>query len=253
MRLAGKMAVITGSGGGQGKAAALLFAREGARVVVNDLREAAVDAVVDEIKAAGGEAIGVAADVSRKAAVDGLIDRAIETYGRLDILYNNAGVLLWGEGDGLLHDVEEDTWDRVLSINLKSMYLTCHRAIPQMIEQGGGIIINTASTAALNGTDRAHAYNAAKGGVVSLTRSIAVGYGRYNIRANCICPSAVDSPMTHHFMTTEEHRRRVATPLPLKRVGTPEDVAWLALYLASDDAAWMTGSVIPIDGGFTAR
>lgn len=253
MRLAGKVALITGSGGGQGKAAALLFAREGARVVVNDLREDMVNQVVDEIRAAGGEAIGVAADVSRKGPVDGLIDRAIETYGRLDVLYNNAGVLLWGQGDNLIHDVDEEMWDRVLSINLKSMYLTCHQAIPHMMERGGGVIINTASTAALNGTDRAHAYNASKGGVVSLTRSIAVGYGRHNIRANCICPSAVDSPMTHEFMPTEEHRRRVATPLPLKRVGTPEDIAWLALYLASDDAAWMTGSVIPIDGGFTAR
>ena len=135
----------------------------------------------------------------------------------------------------------------------KSMYLTCRRAIPQMIQQGGGAIINTASTAALNGTDRAHAYNAAKGGVVSLTRSIAVGYGRHNIRANCICPAAVESPMTSPFFTSDEARQRAAGPMPLRRIRTPEDVANLALYLASDEASWMTGAVIPIDGGFTAR
>ena len=133
------------------------------------------------------------------------------------------------------------------------MYLTCRRAIPQMIRQGGGTIINTASTAALNGTDRAHAYNASKGGVDSLTRSIAVGYGRKKIRANCICPAAVDSPMTSVYFTSDEARQRAAIPMPLRRIGTPEDVANLALYLASDEASWMTGSVIPIDGGFTAR
>lgn len=253
MRLANKVAVITGSGGGQGKAAALLFTQEGARVVVNDLRAEAVDAVVAEIRAAGGEAIGVAADISEKGPAEQVIDRAIEAFGRVDVLYNNAGVLLWGRGDGPVADIEEEIWDQVLRINLKSMYLTCRKTIPRMIEQGGGIIINTASTAALNGTDRAHAYNASKGGVVSLTRSIAVAYGRQNIRANAICPSAVDSPMTHQWMPTEEARQRVASPMPLRRVGTPEDVAQLALYLASDDAAWMTGAVIPIDGGFTAR
>lgn len=253
MRLAGKVAVITGAGGGQGKAAALLFAREGAKVVVNDLGEAAVQAVVQEIGAAGGEATAAPADLAQRGPAEGVVDAAFDTYGRLDVLYNNAGIFLWGRGDGLLADVEEDVFDRVFAVNLKSMYYTCRRAIPRMIEQGGGVIINTASTAALNGTDRAHAYNASKGAVVALTRSIAVGYGRRNIRANCICPGAVESPMTEVFLTTPEAKQRAATPMPLRRMGTAEDVANLALYLASDDAEWMTGSVIPIDGGFTAR
>ncbi|HEX2173295.1 MAG TPA: SDR family NAD(P)-dependent oxidoreductase [Dehalococcoidia bacterium] len=252
MRLENKVAIITGSGGGQGRRAAERFAEEGARVVVTDVKREACDEVVAGIAAGGGEAIAVPADVSRSADVKALVEAALDSFGKLDIMYNNAGILL-ADRDGPVTELDEDAWDLTLSINLKGIYLGCKYAIPAMQRAGGGSIVNTASTAGLVGVGGSHAYMASKGGVIALTRGIAVTYGRHQIRCNAICPGVVETPMV---ATLTEHERAAAAALRwhvLRRFGQPDDVVGLALFLASDESGWMTGSIIPIDGGLTAK
>lgn len=253
MRLAGKVAVITGAGSGQGKVAVERFVREGAAVLGADIDEAAAEQVAAQARAAGGKAEAIRCDVSDAQQVAATIERAVAAFGRLDVLYNNAAIFLGGGRDVPVTDLDEDVWDRVIDVNLKSIYLCSKYAIPHLVRAGGGSIINIASGAGLIGSERAHAYTASKAGVIGLTRAIAVSYGRHKIRCNAICPGAVLTPMLEATLSTEELRQRSASRYPIKRLGTAEDIVNLAVYLASDESTWMTGSIIPLDGGITAR
>ena len=252
-RLANKVALITGAGGGQGRAAAIMFAQEGAKVVVTDIKVEGGQETVEMVKAAGGQAIFHETDVSKAADIQAAVDRTVETYGGLHILYNNAAVL--HKRDTTVTNLEEDLWDLVIGVNLKSIYLGCKYAIPEMTKLGGGSIINVSSLAGILGVGNVHAYTAAKGGVVSLTRAIATAYAAQNIRCNVICPGAVDTPMMAHVLHSSNPKRleRVAKSHPLGRVGTPEDIAAMGLFLASDESSWITGSVFTVDGGYAAQ
>ncbi len=251
MKLKGKVAVITGAGSGIGRAAALLFAEEGAKVVVADYSVAGGQETVKQIKAKGGEATFVATDVSKAADVQKMIKTAIDKYGRLDILYNNAGI----EGPlGPTENVSEADWDRVLSVNLKGVFLGSKHAIPQMLKQGGGVIINTASIAGLVGVANMPAYCASKGGIVLLTKTMALEYARKNIRVNCICPGAVKTPMLDRFTGSQpEAEKFLRESQPVGRWGEPEEIAQAALYLASEQSSFVTGTTLIVDGGLTAQ
>ncbi len=253
-RLDGKVALITGSGRGQGQAAALLFAREGARVVVSDVNVEGGQATVRSITEAGGEAVFQAADVSKAAEVEALVHTAVRTYGGLHILYNNAAIWAARGVDNFVTELSEEGWAQVLAINLTGVFLCCKYGIPALIDSGGGSVINTASVAGIAGSrNRSHAYSASKGGVVALTRAMAMAYARNTVRVNAICPGGVDTPMIAPMLDTEDRRQRSAASHPLGRMGTPEDIANFALYLASDESSWVTGGIFPIDGGFTAQ
>lgn len=252
MRLSGKSALITGAGSGMGRAASVAFAREGAWVTVCDVNEASVDATVNLIAAAGGVALGVVADVGKAAQVEGAVGQAVRRFGKLDVLYSNAAIFLPGRGDAPAADLDESVFDRVLSINLKGVWLGAKYAIPEMIKAGGGSIINTSSLAGTRGSMANHAYAMAKGGVISLTQSLAATYGRFNIRANAIAPGAIDTPMIRSTAAmTDAGKQVMFSHLPLGRVGGADEVANLALFLASDESSYVTGTVQVIDGGFT--
>jgi NAD(P)-dependent dehydrogenase (short-subunit alcohol dehydrogenase family) len=252
VKLVNKVAVITGAGSGIGWATAILFAQEGAKVVVADLVERAGEETVAQIREAGGEATFVRVDVANEAEVKAMIRTAIETYGRLDILYNNAGLTL----PASVTETTEDIWIRSIDVNLKGVMLGCKHAIPAMQKGGGGSIINTASMLGLVASPNQAPYCAAKGGVVMLTKQMAVDYARDNIRVNCICPSEVDTPMHRKFIAEspdpEATRRRLLDRIPLARVAQPEEIATVALFLASDDSSYITGVALPVDGGLTA-
>ena len=253
-RLDGKVVLITGSGSGQGRAAARLFAGEGARIVVSDVAVESGEETVQLGQEAGGEAIFQAADVSKAADVEALIKAAVEAYGGLHVLYNNAAIWAARGIDNFVTELSEDGWDQVIDINLKGVFLCCKYGIPALIEAGGGSVINTASVAGIAGSrNRSHAYSASKGGVVAMTRAMAMAYARNQVRVNVICPGGVDTPMIATMVDTEDRRQRSAASHPLGRMGTPEDIAQFALYLASDESTWVTGGVFPIDGGFTAQ
>jgi NAD(P)-dependent dehydrogenase (short-subunit alcohol dehydrogenase family) len=251
MRLAGKVALITGAGSGQGREAAALFAREGAQVVVTDVNEEGIKGTVEMVKAAGGEAVGRRMDVADAAQVQDGVAFAVRTFGALNVLYNNAGVYLRGK-DGPVTRVEDDIWDTTLTVNLKSMYLCCKYVIPEMITAGGGSIVNTASAAGLIGSNY-HAYSASKGGMIALSRSIATTYAPQNIRSNVICPGFIDTPMVAEIASSPRLLQAYLEAAPLHRAGKPLDIAYMALYLASDEAAFVTGGVFVVDGGVTAR
>jgi NAD(P)-dependent dehydrogenase (short-subunit alcohol dehydrogenase family) len=251
MRLEGKIALITGAGSGQGREAAVLFAQEGAQVVVTDVDENGVKETVEKIKATGGEAVGRRIDVSDATQVEDGVGFAIRTYGSLNVLYNNAGVYLRGK-DGPVTRVTDEIWDVTLNVNLKSMYLCCKYAIPEMIKAGGGAIVNTASAAGLMGSNF-HAYSASKGGMIALSRSIATTYAAQNVRSNVICPGFIETPMTAEISGSQRLLQAYLDNTPLHRAGRAVDVAYMALYLASDEAAFVTGGVFVIDGGVTAR
>jgi NAD(P)-dependent dehydrogenase (short-subunit alcohol dehydrogenase family) len=254
MRLQNKVAIITGAGSGQGRAAALIFSREGAKIVVSDWKPEPGNETVTLVKQAGGEAIFIRTDVSESADVQNLVRTTVSTYGRIDVLYNNAGV---GFSSPLsmadVIDTPEADWDRVIAINLRSMYLTAKYGIPEMIKSGGGSIINTASIAALIGSEAAHAYTAAKGGMVALSRALAVEFGPKNIRVNCICPGAIDTPMIAPVIDPLKKTGQPFMTSPIRRLGTPEDIANCALYLASDESSFVTGATLVVDGGYIAR
>jgi NAD(P)-dependent dehydrogenase (short-subunit alcohol dehydrogenase family) len=254
MRLKNKVAIITGAGSGQGRAAALIFSTQGARIAVSDWKPELGEETVTLVKKAGGEAIFIRTDVSESADVQNLVRTTVSTYGRIDILYNNAGV---GFSSPLsmsdVIDTPEADWDRVIAINLRSMYLTAKYGIPEMIKSGGGSIINTASIAALIGSEAAHAYTAAKGGMVALSRALAVEFGPKNIRVNCICPGAIDTPMIAPVIDPLKKTGRPFMASPIRRLGTPEDIANCALYLASDESSFVTGATLVVDGGYVAQ
>jgi NAD(P)-dependent dehydrogenase (short-subunit alcohol dehydrogenase family) len=254
MRLKNKVAIITGAGSGQGRAAAVLFANEGAKILATDWKAEAGEETVALVGKAGGEAAFVQADVSNSVDVQNVIRRATERYRRIDILYNNAGV---GYSSPLsmadILSTPEEDWDRVIAINLKSMFLTCKYGIPEMIRGGGGSIINTASIAALIGGENAHAYTASKGGMVALARALAVEFGPKNIRVNVICPGAIDTPMIAPVVDPIRKSGKPFMTSPIRRLGTPEDIAYCALYLASDESSFVTGATFVVDGGFIAQ
>jgi NAD(P)-dependent dehydrogenase (short-subunit alcohol dehydrogenase family) len=253
-RLANKVALITGSGSGQGRATARLFASEGARIMVSDVNAAAGEETVELVRAAGGDATFHAADVSRAADVEALVQATRRTYGGLHVLYNNAAIWDRGGLDNYVTELSEEGWDIIMAVNLKGVYLCCKYGIPALIDAGGGSVINTASAAGLIGSrNRSHAYSATKGGVIALTRAMAVAYARQGVRVNAICPGGVDTPMIASILDTTERQQRFAAAHPLGRLGTPEDIAYFALYLAADESSWVTGGIFPIDGGVTAQ
>lgn len=253
MRLSGKVALITGAGSGIGKAMALLFAREGATVVVADKMGDAAEETAGQIRAAGGEAIASHTDVTDSGQVQEMMGRTVSTYGGLDILINNAGI---GCVPKTIIDLTEEEWDRIIAGDLTSVFLGCKYAIPEMIRQGGGAIINMSSISGLVGQRlrMGGAYNAAKGGVQLLTKSLALDFAQYNIRVNAICPAWIGTKMTQEYIDelSPTERDAVIGLHPLGRIGTPEDVAQAALFLASDEAAWVTGASFVVDGGYMA-
>ena len=250
-RLEGKVALITGAGSGMGRAAAELFASEGARVVVTDVVDAAGNGTVDAVRAAGGEATYVRADVSQWADCEAMVRCATDTYGGLHVLYNNAGI--FPADDGGVLDTPESTWETVMQINLKGVWLGCRAGIPAMIASGGGSIVNVASFVALMGAATAQiAYTASKGGVLSMTREMAVEYARQGIRANALCPGPIQTPLLEELLSDPARRARRLVHIPMGRLGRAEELAKAALFLASDDASFMTGASLVVDGGITA-
>ena len=250
-RLEGKVALITGAGSGMGRAAAELFAREGARVVITDVVDDAGNAVVAAVRAAGGDATYVRADVSSWSDCVAMVQCATDSYGALHVLYNNAGI--FPADDGGVLDTPESTWQQVMEINLKGVWLGCKAGIPAMIASGGGSIVNVASFVALIGAATAQiAYTASKGGVLSMTREIAVEYARRGIRANALCPGPIQTPLLEELLSDPARRARRMVHIPMGRLGRAEELAKAALFLASDDASFMTGAALVVDGGITA-
>ena len=249
MRLEGKVAIITGGSSGIGRATAELFAKEGAQVVVADYNARAGQEVVQAIKGTGGDALFVEVDVSDAAQVQRMVQAALEAYGGVDILFNNAAVLIFGT----VLDTSEEAWRRVMDINLTGVFLCSKAVIPHLIERGGGAIINmSSSTGAHDGNENAAAYVTSKGGVTLLTRCMAIDHAKDNIRVNAIAPGPTDTPMLRGAMSPEQ-LAAFATTFPMKRLGRPEELAHAALFLASDEASFVTGAVWAVDGGQTAQ
>ena len=244
------MALITGAGGGIARVAAELFAAEGARVVVADAVAEGAQATVQAITDAGGEAVAVTVDVSVSEQVAAMIVTATDAFGGIDVLYNNAGVL--PPDDGGTVETPESTWDRVMDVNLKGVWLCCKHGIPALIERGGGSVINVASLVAIMGSAVAQiAYTASKGGVLSMTREMAVEYARRNIRINALCPGPIQTPLMAELLSDPERRARRLVHVPIGRFGQAEEVARTALFLASDDSSLMTGASLVVDGGIS--
>jgi NAD(P)-dependent dehydrogenase (short-subunit alcohol dehydrogenase family) len=253
MRLKDKVTIITGGGGGMGRVAAQLFAGQGARVVVAEYSETAGGETVDLVRAAGGAATFVRADVSNEADAKAMVDHAMATYGRLDCLYNNAGVM--PEADHSVIDTNVDTWDAVMAVNVRGVFLGCKYAIPAMIEGGGGSIINIASFVALLGCSVPQdAYTASKGAVLSLTRSLAVQFGPRGIRTNAICPGPVETPLLMDWLLKDEAAKQLRLARnPSGRFGKPEEIVQMAVYLASDESRWTNGASLVVDGGISVN
>jgi NAD(P)-dependent dehydrogenase (short-subunit alcohol dehydrogenase family) len=249
MKLANKVALITGAGSGMGREAAELFASEGARIAVADINEASAKETVALIAKAGGKAIALKADVSNSEQVRAMVEATVEQLGGLNIVYNNAGI----EGNSdFLAQLKEEDFDRVIAINLRGVWLGMKYALPHLIKAGGGSILNTASIAGLVGIRAAAGYCAAKAGVIALTRVAALEYGRYNIRVNAICPGAIDTPMVGRIQGEGGLNERAINRISvLGRIGKPSEIAKTALFLASDDSSFATGAPFVIDGGWT--
>jgi 3-oxoacyl-[acyl-carrier protein] reductase len=248
MRLKDKVAIVTGAGSGFGEGIARRFAQEGAKVVVNDINEAGGKRVADVITQQGGAAIFTKADVTQKADMRALVGSAIAKWGRLDIMVNNAGMTHRNQP---MLDVDEALFDKVYAVNVKSIFLSAHEVVPVFRRQGGGVIINTASTAGLRPRPGLTWYNSSKGAVITMTKSMAVELAPEKIRVNCLCPVAGETAMLAEFMggDTPENRARFKASIPIGRLSTPEDIANAALYLASDEASMITGVAFEIDGG----
>ena len=256
MRLENKVALVTGAGSGIGRATAALFAREGAAVVVSDLNEVSVLETIQPIKAEGGEATAVTGDVSRDQDARRMVQVAVESHGRLDILVNSAGI----SGRNALPKgaSPEEVWDRVMDVNLKGTYLVSWYAVAEMDRSGGGSIINLASTMGLVGYPEGmgggfNPYVPSKGGVVQFTRNLAIDCAKRNIRVNCICPGYVETNLTRSLTDDPEMRVRLEDRHPMGRLALPEEIAYAALFLASDEASFVTGAPLIVDGGYTAQ
>lgn len=247
----GKVALVTGASSGIGRATALAFAREGAKVVVADVTVEGGEETVALVKKTGGEAIFVKTDVSKAAEVETLVNKAVATYGRLDCAHNNAGIA--GKSKTVVDDTE-DNWDRILAINLKGVWWCMKYEIAQMLKQGGGAIVNTASDAGLIGVRRGGAYVASKHGVVGLTKTAALEYAKAGIRVNCVCPGPIDTPMLQGIGgRNPQVIEKMATAQPGGRLGKPEEIAEAAVWLCSDAASFVTGLPMPVDGGYMAQ
>ncbi len=251
MWLKNKVAVVTGGGAGLGRAVALRFAREGARVVVAEINPSNGQAVTKEIEQGGGEAMLIPTDVSEESQVKALVDSTVGKYGRLDILHNNAAVLSH-KRDSRAHELSTEVWDWTMAVNLRGAWLCCKYAIPPMLERKAGSIIMLASPTGMLGFQRITAYSTSKGGIFALARAMAADYASDNIRVNAIVPGTMDTPMNKDYLGNPETRSHAIAAAPLGRIGKPEDVAGLALFLASDESAYCTGGIYMADGGMTA-
>lgn len=251
MKLNGHVAIVTGGSSGQGRATALLFAQEGAQVVIGDIDEhGAADTARLITRNEGGQALAMKTDVTKRSEVQALIDTALRQYGRLDILINNAGATLFKGID----DTSEEEWDRIINTNLKSIFLGCKAAIPAMRKTGGGSIVNIASVAGLIGMPEHFVYCAAKAGAIHLTKSLALDHGRENIRINCICPGGVRTPMLGEVINVNDPAQieRIGKQHALGRIAEPEEIARVSLFLCTADASFMTGAAVTVDGGIAA-
>lgn len=251
-RLENKVAVITGAASGIGRASALLFAKKGAAVVVCDLNVTGGEETAHQCVAADGRAAFIRTDVSEEVQVRAAVELVVKRYGGLHVLFNNAGL---GGAVGTIEEVTTENWDRTMAVLLRSVFLGMKYAVPVMRQGGGGTIISTASVAGLRGGAAPHAYSAAKAAVINLTRSVALEVGKDRIRVNCICPGAINTPLLYKRMpggSAEMSAQFLAQIQPIARAGTPEDIAAMALFLASDEAEWITGAAMVVDGGLTA-
>ena len=253
MRLKDKVALVTGAASGIGKATAVLFAQEGAKVMCADLHGEGAERVAQEIGSGGGEAASLQVDVAKGADVERMVRQTVERWGRLDVLVNNAGIYFILP----LAQVPEEEWDRLININLKGVYLGCKYAIPQMVSQGKGAIVNTASIAGLRGAANWTTYCASKGGVVQLTKALAMEVARLNVRVNCVCPGIIDTGMFDQAVDMvpvgkEELAAMIGESHPMGRIGRPEEVAAAILFLASEEASFITGVPLSVDGGLWA-
>lgn len=251
MRLEGKVALITGGASGMGMVASKLFASEGAKVVLTDLADEAGEKVAAQIAEEGGDALYVHADVSSEADAGAMVEAAVERFGKLDVLYNNAGIML--ADDGSVDATDESVWDRTLAINVKGVAFGCKYGVPAMISGGGGSIINVASFVAWLGAATSQtAYTASKGAVLAMTREIAVEYARKGVRCNALCPGPIETPLLMQLLSDEAKRQRRFVHIPMGRLGRADELAKAALFLASDDSSYMTGASLIVDGGITA-
>lgn len=251
-RLAGKVALITGGGTGIGRAIALAFAREGAKVAVAGRRMEKIEESARDIRSDGGEALAIGCDVSNAGDAKRAVRETVERFGRLNVLVNNAGIL----SVSTIEQIDEEDWDRMMAINLKGPFLMCRAALPEFRKAGGGAIVNIGSVLGLVAMKDRAAYCASKGGVTMLTKAIALDHAYEDVRANCICPSIVETELVKNLFAGSESQEalrqaRMAT-IPLRRFGQPVDVAEMAVFLASEESSWMTGAAIPLDGGLTA-
>jgi len=253
MRLQGKVTLITGGADGIGRATALLFGREGSKLAIADFDSEKGIEFEGTLKEMGFEGFFVKTDVRESAEVQIMVEATIRHFGRIDILVNNAGAA----GAVPVVELTEDNWDRIIDTNLKGVYLCCKYIIPKMIEGGGGVIVNMASVLGFIGRARASAYNAAKGGVVTLTKNMALDYVASNIRINAVCPGFVDTDLVRRYVNTSDNPTKTYEELvqlhPMGRLAKPEEVAYSVLFLASDESSFITGSCLIIDGGYSAR
>lgn len=247
-RLPGKVAVVTGGNAGIGEAIARAFAREGASVVITGRRHGELDRVVTAIASEGGRAFAVVGSVTDESHVQETVRRTVQQFGRLDILVNNAGI---GDFGKRLHEVEDATWAEVLDVNLTGVFRMTRAVLPQMLTQRRGAIVNISSVASLVGLPTLPAYAASKGAIDAVTRALAVDYAKEGIRCNVVNPGLIDTPMAAPLMSNPEQLNPILSHYPIRRVGKPEEVANMVLYLASDESAWVTGGTFPIDGGMT--
>ena len=247
MKLAGRVTLLTSAAGGIGQAAAHHFSLEGAQLFLIDSNPDGLAAIAEEVKVKGGQVDYLAVDIAQADAIEIAFAHCLKTYGQLDILYNNAGI---HEATGLAHQTDELAWQRIIDVNLKGTFLTCKYSLPHLVKTGG-CIINTASTAGvIRANTHSVVYPTSKGGILALTRSIAAQYGPLGVRANCLVPGVIRTPMSAARATTSTAMRYRRT-VPLKRPGNPEEVAAVAIFLASDDASYVTGTSIVIDGGWS--
>jgi NAD(P)-dependent dehydrogenase (short-subunit alcohol dehydrogenase family) len=250
MRLAGKVAIVTGANVGIGAAIADVLAGEGAAVIVTGRRKDLLDRVVAGIERKKGRALAVAGSVTDESHARSAVDQCVRAFGGLHILVNNAGIGAFGT---LLHETNDATWHEVLDVNLTGVFRMTRAAVPVMLKNGGGSIINMSSVGGLVGFSGSAAYGASKGGLELLTKCVAMDYAQNGIRCNSVCPGLIDTPMAAPLLNNPELKAEVLSAYPIRRVGTPEEVAKMVLYLASDDASWVTGSSFTIDGGLTAH
>ena len=253
-RFEGKVAVVTGGASGIGRATVEGFLAEGAKVAIVDISEDSGAKTVSELKGQGHDPMLVVGDVTSSKDVKRIVSEVLGRFGRIDILFSNAGILV----EGTVEEVPEEQWDRIMAVNVKGVFLMAKEVIPVMLRQGGGVVVNNASCSGLVGDRGAIAYNTSKGAVVIMTKCLALDYALKNVRVNCICPGEIETPMFLQEVSTrgtdvEEYRKEIAAYHPIGRLGRPKEVANTVLFLASDDASFITGAAVSVDGGYTSQ